>query len=88
METVKETAKKHPAGPGRPKGVPNKQTKELKQMILDALTKKGGVNYLVQQAEENPKAFMALLARVLPMQVTGENGGAIQINFTNTDANL
>ena len=73
---------------GRQKGTPNKQTAELKQMILDALTKKGGVKYLVAQADENPKAFMALLGRVLPMQVTGTNDGPIQITFTNSDASL
>lgn len=89
MAEVKQTVKKpHPAGPGRPKGVPNKQTKELKQMILDALTKSGGVKYLTAQAKENPKAFMALLGRVLPMQVTGEGGGPLKIVFESSDADL
>lgn len=89
VAVVKQTVKKpHPAGPGRPKGVPNRQTKELKQMILDALDKSGGVKYLTAQAKANPKAFMSLLGRVLPMQVTGENGGPLQITFTSTDADL
>lgn len=73
---------------GRAKGTPNKATKELKQMILEALGKAGGVKYLTAQAAANPKAFMTLLGRVLPLQVTGENGGPVQITFSNTDADL
>lgn len=68
-------------GPGRPKGVPNKNTALLKDAILEAATKAGGKDglsgYLKKQADENPTAFMTLLGKVLPMQVTGENGGAI-----------
>lgn len=59
-------------GPGRPKGMPNKTTKELKDMILEALSESGGVSYLVQQAHEKPAAFMALVGKVLPLQVKGE----------------
>lgn len=76
------------AGPGRPKGVPNKTTGLLKDMIMQALNEAGGVNYLVTQAHDNPKAFLSLVSRVLPMQVTGESGGAISITFTQTDAKL
>lgn len=53
-------------GPGRPKGSQNKVTKDLKDMILGALDQAGGMEYLYQQAVENPKAFLALLSRVLP----------------------
>lgn len=59
------------AGKGRKKGVPNKLTGELKDMILSALSKAGGVTYLQQQAEKNPGPFLALVGKVLPMQVTG-----------------
>ena len=49
---VKQTAKnqigKGKAGPGRPKGIPNKQTTQLKEMILAALDASGGVDYLVK----------------------------------------
>ena len=47
-------------------------------MILEALDKKGGVDYLVIQADKNPKAFLSLLGRVLPLQVTGEGGGPVE----------
>ena len=56
-------------GPGRKKGVPNKVTTAVKDMILSALDKAGGEDYLVRQAEENPTAFMTLVGKVLPMDV-------------------
>jgi hypothetical protein len=63
------------AGPGRPKGVQNKVTKELKEMILQALDNKGGVAYLEQQADANPNAFLSLIGKVLPMTVQGPGEG-------------
>ena len=66
---------------GSRKGIPNKVTAELKTMILEALEKSGGVDYLVRRAND-PKtapAFLTLLGKVLPMQVTGPNGGPVQV---------
>lgn len=57
---------------GSRKGIPNKTTAALKDMILKALDKSGGVDYLVIQAELNPASFMTLLGKVLPMQVAGD----------------
>lgn len=77
-------------GAGRPKGSQNKTTALLKDAILEAATKAGGkgglVAFLKAQAEkENNAPFLALVGKVLPMQVTGPDGtdglpGAIQIN--------
>jgi len=64
------------AGKGRVKGVPNKVTREVKEMITQALDKAGGVAYLVRCAKD-PKtasAFLTLVGKVLPLQVTGANG--------------
>ncbi len=58
-------------GPGRPPGAANKLTKALKDMILGALDEAGGQSYLTEQAKKNPKAFLSLLARVLPTQLEG-----------------
>jgi hypothetical protein len=66
------------AGPGRPKGSKNRIGGELKEMILLALEKAGGTNYLIAQAHENPKTFLLLLGRVLPLQVTGDAENPIQ----------
>ena len=65
-------------GSGRKKGVPNKVTKELKDMILGALDDTGGQKYLARQAEENPSAFLALVGRVLPMTVQGDKDNPLE----------
>ena len=80
------------AGKGRVKGVPNKTTALLKDAILRAAEAAGGdatdtspggmIAYLTQQAKANPGPFMALLGKVLPMQVTGAEGGALEISVT------
>lgn len=71
------------AGKGRKKGVPNKTTALLKDAILAAATKAGGKDglegYLARQAAANPQSFLPLLGKVLPLQVTGEDGGALKI---------
>lgn len=54
-------------GPGRGKGTPNKINADVKAMVLEALHHAGGAEYLCMQAYDNPKAFMALVGRVLPM---------------------
>ena len=73
---------------GRQKGVPNKVTSELKDMVLQALEKAGGVEYLAKQAKQCPAAFMTLLGRVLPLQVSGVNGSPIQVTISKDDASL
>lgn len=63
---------------GRKVGTPNKMTRELKEMILEALDKAGGVEYLIKQADEKPVAFLGLVGKVLPLQVTGASGGPLE----------
>ena len=57
---------------GRKKGSLNKENKAIREMIIEALDELGGVDYLVTQAKDNPNAFMSLLAKVLPTQITGD----------------
>lgn len=59
---------------GRAKGTPNKTTALLKDAILKAATDAGGGDmaaYLKKQAVDNPAPFMALLGKVLPLQIAG-----------------
>ncbi|WP_273789949.1 hypothetical protein [Bartonella sp. ML70XJBT] len=74
------------AGQGRVKGVPNKNTRLLKEAIIKAAElagnkygKEGLISYLEKQAIRCPTAYLALLGKILPLQVTGEDGGAIKI---------
>jgi hypothetical protein len=68
---------------GRKKGTPNKTTALLKDAILTAAQLAGGgddglVNYLKTQASANPGPFMALLGKVLPMQIVGDPDSPIE----------
>ncbi len=72
--------------PGKPKGATNHTTKALREMILMALSEAGGVDYLVRQAKKkNPAPFMALLGKVLPMQVSGDSNSPVQIILNGSD---
>lgn len=66
----------------RPKGSANKLPKALKEMILEALDRKGGAEYLATQADNNPAAFMTLLGKVLPLQLQGDKDAPITITVT------
>ena len=59
---------------GRKKGTPNKVTGDLRSMVLGALEDAGGQKYLAKQAVENPGAFMSLLGRCLPKDITNSDG--------------
>ena len=65
------------SGQGRPKGSLNKINGDLRSMILGALAGAGGEAYLQRQADENPVAFMSLLGRVLPSQLTTDDATSV-----------
>lgn len=67
------------AGKGRKAGVPNRIGAEVKTMILRALNEVGGEAYLVEQAKNNPTAFMTLLGRILPRETNGNTGDVLQV---------
>ncbi|HUO22324.1 MAG TPA: hypothetical protein VMU59_07395 [Caulobacteraceae bacterium] len=68
-----------PRGRGRPKGSKNKTPQIIKEMVLTALDKEGGVKYFRKLAQENPTAFVTLVAKILPTQITGANDGPVQV---------
>jgi len=67
-------------GPGRKKGVPNKNTALIRDMVAQALDDAGGAKYLTERANDprTASAFLGLVGKVMPVQVTGEGGGAVQ----------
>ena len=65
-------------GPGRPKGVPNKVTADVKAMVLQALSEAGGAGYLLEQAKTNPNAFLTLVGKVLPLTVSGDKDNPLE----------
>ena len=69
-------------GRGRPKGSPNRTTASAKEAIAQAAQGLGGTNRLISWAQEDPaneRAFWATIyPKLLPLQVSGEDGGPIQ----------
>lgn len=62
---------------GRTKGTSNKDTKPLKEMILGALDKAGGIDYLYKQSTLQPAAFMTLIGKVLPTTLASDKDNPI-----------
>jgi len=87
LDKVPKSANKRPQPKGGSrKGKPNKTTAAIKDMIEGALQDVGGRAYLARQADENPSAFMGLLGKILPkdISVSGANGGDIIIKVIKT----
>lgn len=88
---VKETEQKPKrafpggAGPGRPKGVPNKTTTAAKEAIAQAAERLGGANRLVEWAQEDPlneRAFWTnIYPKLLPLQVQGDKDAPLQVQI-------
>jgi hypothetical protein len=75
-------AKGTKAGPGRPKGLLNKFTGDLKEAYLQAAQAAGGTDgiagYLYDQAmKDNPSPFMTGLAKLLPLMLEGNKDAPI-----------
>ena len=66
------------AGMGRPAGIANKTTRALKEALLEAFDRGGGVDWLLALMKDEPKTFASLLARLIPtesatkMEITNE----------------
>ena len=70
--------KGQPKTGGRAKGQTNKLTADVKSMVLAALDKAGGVEYLLTQSRDNPNAFMTLVGKVLPLTVAGDKDNPLE----------
>lgn len=70
-------AKGSPKTGGRKKGSTNVDNRPLKEMILGALDKAGGIEYLYQQAQSQPAAFLTLIGKVLPTTLASDKDNPI-----------
>ena len=68
---------KRPENAGIKKGTQRKETVQLKEMILKALTDAGGAKYLYKQAMANPNAFLQLVAKIIPKDVNATITGTL-----------
>ena len=68
-------------GAGRPKGSIDKGNAAIRELIAMALDELGGVEYLKSTAMSHPAAFLSLIGKTMPLQVTGDNGGAVQVQI-------
>ena len=60
-------------GSGRKPGSRNMTSQKLKELVFQALEQQegGAIGYLKTQAVQEPRAFMALIGKLLPTQITG-----------------
>ena len=86
MSTATQFKKGKEKGPGRPKGMPNKATTQLKELILGALDAAGGVDYLTARANDprTASAFLSLVGKVLPMTIAGDAENPLNLGVTVT----
>lgn len=82
-----KTAKRPQPKGGSRKGIPNKNTGLIREMIAKALDEAGGVDYLVDCAREprSKAAFLGLIGKVMPVQVEADVNanvnGSIEVRF-------
>jgi hypothetical protein len=50
---------------------------DVRQVIMEAFSILGGAEYLRKVATEDPKAFCALLGKLIPVKVAGDEGNAL-----------
>lgn len=68
---------------GRAKGTPNKSTTLLKDALIIAATRAGGkeglVGYLEYCAKREAPSFLALLSKVIPLQIAAKQTGKVEM---------
>lgn len=78
-----------PGNPGKPRGAVTKTGKLAREAIAEAAQKLGGAKRLVDWVKEDPQNerifWGTIYPKLLPLQVTGEGGGPIQIVASSLD---
>jgi len=67
-----------PPGPGRPKGLKNKFTRDVREMVLQAINARGGVKFF-ERLEDRDLARLA--ARLIPHAIEGDSGGPVIVKI-------
>ena len=78
-KVTKGVGRRPPPKGGSRKGIPNKVTASIKEMVEGALQDVGGREYLAQQARENPGPFIALVGKLIPKDVTVSGGVDVKV---------
>lgn len=83
VEPTKEVSKKgaFPHLTGRPKGTPNRRTKAITDAIIEGASRVGSdgngegglAGYFERIARKHPRAFMPIIARLIPVKVNATN---------------
>lgn len=73
---------------GRPVGAKAKTPTSVKENIICVFTRMGGTAEMAKWARKNPTDFYKIYAKLLPMQVTGENGDPIRLSIENAKSSL
>lgn len=80
-------------GKGKPKGVLNKVTRTMKQIMEEAVTKvdnnpKTSLASLASDGKQGKAVFWQVASKLLPVQLTGDKANPIVVNITSKDASI
>jgi uncharacterized MAPEG superfamily protein len=64
---------------GRPQGAKNKLSGQAKENIQAVFVRLGGTAAMAKWAEDNQTEFYRIYSRLLPHEVSGTDGGPIQV---------
>ncbi len=78
-----------PGNKGKPKGAVNRVTRTIREAVLEAVKPgnchpEGLTGWLIDRANggiEDRKIFAGIVSRVIPVEITGEGGGAIKVEL-------
>ncbi len=70
------------AGKGRRKGTPNKITAAFKAAVLRVYEARGGDAAFLTWANKHQTDFYKICARLIPHEVTGEDGGPVEVRYS------
>lgn len=65
----KKSGRFEKGNPGKPKGAVTKSSALIREMVAQALDKTGGIEYLMRVSDSHPAAFLALVGKVIPVQL-------------------